>query len=224
MWTDGSARAARTSSTTSPSTTSRVPSRHARPRRPRRVIRGIYRYRAGSSGSHEAHILSSGTIVYEALRAQELLAGDWDVKADVWSAPGWNRLLRDGTECESWNRMHPETEDPRVPLITQALEGTNGPYVAVSDWLKATPVQIADWVPGRFAVLGTDGFGRSDTREALRRLHKIDAESIAVTVLAELAAMGEVDRAVVAKAIDRYEIDTERWPFMGNRDTGDVTF
>ena len=187
------------------------------------IIGGIYRYRAGEQGEHEAHILSSGTIVYEALRAQELLAEEWDVKADVWSAPGWNRILRDGTECESWNRMHPDDE-PRVPHVTQVLEGTNGPYIAVSDWMKATPVQIADWIPGRFAVLGTDGFGRSDTREALRRLHKVDAESIVVTVLAELAAEGTVDGSLVSKAIDAYGIDTERWPFVGNRDTGDVTF
>jgi pyruvate dehydrogenase E1 component len=159
----------------------------------------------------------------EALRAQELLAKDWDVRADVWSAPGWNKLLRDGTECESWNRMHPDDEQ-RVPHVTQVLEGTEGPYVAVSDWLKGTPVQIADWIHGRFAVLGTDGFGRSDTRPALRRLHKIDAECVTVTVLAELVAEGKLDKGVVAKAIAQYEIDTELWPFIGNRDTGDVTF
>ena len=192
---------------------------------PMDVIEGIYRFRKGpAEATHEAHIMSSGTITYEALRAQELLAEDWDVRADVWSAPGWNRLLRDGTECESWNRMHPGTDRPRVPIITQALDGTTGPYIAVSDWMKATPVQIADWIPGRFAVLGTDGFGRSDTREALRRLHKIDAECIAVTVLAELAAEGTLSTDVVAKAIAQYEIDTDLWPFIGYRDTGDVTF
>jgi pyruvate dehydrogenase E1 component len=140
----------------------------------------------------------------------------------VWSTPGWNRLLRDGTECESWNRMHPG-EEPRVPEITQALEETSEPYIAVSDWMKATPVQVADWIDGRFAVLGTDGFGRSDTREALRRLHKIDAECIAVTVLAELAGLGRIDESVVAKAIDRYGIDTDLWPYIGYRHTGDVT-
>jgi pyruvate dehydrogenase E1 component len=188
------------------------------------IVRGLYRYRPGSSGDHEAHILASGTIIYEALRAQELLAEDFDVRADVWSAPGWNKLLRDGTECESWNRMHPDSDDePRVPLVTQIMADTSGPYVAVSDWMKATPVQIADWIDGPFAVLGTDGFGRSDTREELRRLHKIDAESVAVTVLAELAEAGEIDTEVVVKAIAKYEIDTERWPWIGSRDTGDVT-
>ncbi|WP_420804230.1 pyruvate dehydrogenase (acetyl-transferring), homodimeric type [Salsipaludibacter albus] len=188
------------------------------------VVRGIYRYREGESGQHEAHIFSSGTIMYEALRAQELLAEDFDVRADVWSAPGWNRLLRDGTECEAWNRMNPD-EEQLVPELTTVLEGTEGPYIAVSDWLKATPVQIADWIPGRFAVLGTDGFGRSDTREMLRRFHRIDAESIAVTVLAELAAEGDVEWSTVSDAITKYGLDELRhWPFIGNRRTGDVTF
>jgi len=187
------------------------------------VIRGIYRYREGQSGEHECHILSSGTIIYEALRAQQLLAKDWDVKADVWSTPGWNRLLRDGSECESWNRMHPDADELRVPQIARALEGTDGPYIAVSDWIKATPVQVADWIHGRLAVLGTDGFGRSDTREALRRLHKIDAECIAVTVLAELAGLGEIETSVVVKAIEHYDIDTDSWPYIGYRRTGDVT-
>ena len=192
---------------------------------PADIVRGIYRYREGTSGQHEAHIFSSGTIMYEALRAQELLAEDFDIKADVWSAPGWNRLLRDGTECEAWNRMNPDADEPLVPEITTALEGTQGPYVAVSDWLKATPVQIADWIPGRFAVLGTDGFGRSDTREQLRRFHRIDAESIAVTVLAELAGEGIVDASLVSDAITKYELDElQRWPFIGNRRTGDITF
>ena len=188
------------------------------------IVRGIYRYREGESGEHEAHIFSSGTIMYEALRAQELLAEDFGVRADVWSTPGWNRLLRDGTECEAWNRMNPD-EEQLVPELTQVLEGTNGPYIAVSDWLKATPVQIADWIPGRFAVLGTDGFGRSDTREQLRRFHRVDAESIAITVLAELAAAGTVDASVVTDAITKYGLDEmTRWPFIGNRRTGDVTF
>ncbi len=192
---------------------------------PADVVRGIYRYREGEVGQHEAHILSSGTIMYEALRAQELLSEDFDVRADVWSTPGWNRLLRDGTECEAWNRMNPDADEPLVPEIRTALDGTTGPYVAVSDWLKATPVQIADWIPGRFAVLGTDGFGRSDTREMLRRFHRIDAESITITVLAELAAEGTVEWSVVKDAITKYGLDEmQSWPFIGNRRTGDVTF
>ena len=187
------------------------------------IINGLYRFKEGESGTYRANLLSSGTIINEALKAQQLLADDWDVRADVWSAPGWNRLLRDGTAAEAWNRTNPEAE-PRVPLVTQILEGTEGPYVAVSDWMRATPFQIADWIPGPFAVLGTDGFGRSDTREALRSFHRIDAASIVYCVLAELVKQGEMDESVLPKAIEHYGLDFERIPFFGQPcSTDDIT-
>jgi pyruvate dehydrogenase E1 component len=187
------------------------------------VIDGLYRFREGPGGEHGANILSSGTIMNEALAAQQLLADDWNVSADVWSAPGWNRLLRDGVATESWNRTNPEAE-PRTPLVTRILEDTEGPYVAVSDWMRATPFQIADWIPGPFAVLGTDGFGRSDTREALRRYHRVDAASIAYCVLAELVKQGELGADVLPKAMERYDLDFERIPFFGQPNpTDDVT-
>jgi pyruvate dehydrogenase E1 component len=187
------------------------------------IIDGLYRFKEAPGGSHAAHILSSGTIINEALRAQELLAEDWDVAADVWSAPGWNRLLRDGVAVESWNRTNPD-EDPRTPLVTRILADTDGPYIAVSDWMRATPFQIADWIPGPFAVLGTDGFGRSDTREALRRYHRIDAHSIVYCVLAELVKLDQLEGKVLNEAIERYELDFARIPFFGQPgDTTDVT-
>ena len=187
------------------------------------IIDGLYRYAEAEEGRSTAHILSSGTIMHEAVRAQRLLASDWDVAADVWSAPGWNRLLRDGIAVEAWNRTNPES-DPRVPLVTRILEDTEGPYVAVSDWMRATPFQIADWIPGPFAVLGTDGFGRSDTREKVRRYHRVDAESIAYCVLAELVKLGEREEKVLPQAMERYELDFERIPFFGQPgDTDDVT-
>jgi pyruvate dehydrogenase E1 component len=187
------------------------------------VIDGLYRYKEAAGGTHTAHVLASGTIIEEALRAQELLAEHWDVAADVWSAPGWNRLLRDGVATEAWNRTNPE-QQPRTPLVTRILEDTEGPYVAVSDWMRATPFQVADWIPGPFAVLGTDGFGRSDTREALRRFHRIDAASITYCVLAELVKLEEVDRKVLTDAIERYGLDFERIAFFGQPgETDDVT-
>ena len=187
------------------------------------VIDGLYRFNEGPGGQQTAHLLASGTIMHEALRAQSLLADDWDVSADVWSAPGWNRLLRDGAAIEAWNRTNPES-DPRTPLVTRILEGTDGPYVAVSDWMRATPFQIADWMPGPFAVLGTDGFGRSDSREALRRYHRVDAESIAYCVLAELVKLERLDASVLPDAMERYGLDFERIPFFGQPgDTDDVT-
>jgi pyruvate dehydrogenase E1 component len=184
------------------------------------IVDGLYRYRSGSGGSHTANIMASGTIINEALRAQELLAEDWGVSADIWSAPGWNRLLRDGFAVDSWNRTNPDAE-PRKPLVTRILEDTEGPYVAVSDWMRATPFQIADWIPGPFAVLGTDGFGRSGTREALRRYHRIDSASIAYCVLAELVKLGKLDGSVLSKAIERYQLDFERIPFFGQPGSND---
>jgi pyruvate dehydrogenase E1 component len=187
------------------------------------VIDGLYRFKEGPGGEHRAHLLSSGTIINEALRAQELLKDDWDVSADVWSAPGWNRLLRDGTATEAWNRTNPEAE-PRTPLVTRILEDTEGPYVAVSDWMRATPFQIRDWIPGPFAALGTDGFGRSDTREALRRYHRIDAASIAYCTLAELVKLGKLDADVLPKAMEQYDLDFDRIPYFGQAGaTDDIT-
>jgi pyruvate dehydrogenase E1 component len=173
------------------------------------VLKGLYRYRAAEQDrSHTAQILASGSAMPLALQAQRLLAEDWDVAADVWSAPGWVELQREALECERWNRDHP-TEEPRTPYVTGALGDADGPVVAVSDWMKAVPNLIARWVPGRYGVLGTDGFGRSDTRPALRRHFRIDAESIAVAVLYELALAGDVKREIVAEAIQRYGIDPE---------------
>jgi pyruvate dehydrogenase E1 component len=187
------------------------------------VIDGLYRFREGPGGEHTAHLLSSGTIINEALHAQQLLKDDWDISADVWSAPGWNRLLRDGTATEAWNRTNPEAEK-RVPLVTRILEDTEGPYVAVSDWMRATPFQIRDWIPGPFAALGTDGFGRSDTREALRRYHRIDAASIAYCTLAELVKLGKLDADVLPKAMEQYDLDFDRIPYFGQAGaTDDIT-
>ncbi len=177
--------------------------------KPEEVIEGMYRYLEPPGGTHEAHLLSSGTIIHEALRAQQILAEQWDVAATVWSCPGWNELLRNGGACDHHNRLHPDDE-PRIPTVTQRLAGTSGPYVAVTDWMKATPTQIADWVPGDYAVLGTDGFGRSDTREKLRRLHQIDAESTVVTVLSMLVKQGTLPSTVVKQAIERYGIDPDK--------------
>jgi pyruvate dehydrogenase E1 component len=189
------------------------------------VIDGLYKYADAPDLGEDAlrgTILSSGTIMFEALRAQRLLADDWNVAAEVWSAPGWNRLARDGANCESFNRTHPD-EEKRVPMVTQKLQGSTAPFVAVSDWSRLTAFQIADWVPGKYAVLGTDGFGRSDTRERLRRYHRVDAESTTYAVLAELVLAGELDETVLKEAIQKYELDWDRWAYWGIGDTDDIT-
>jgi pyruvate dehydrogenase E1 component len=173
------------------------------------ILQGLYRYRqVDGEHAHHAQIVSSGSAMPLALRASELLAEDFDVAADVWSAPGWQRLRADALDCEEWNRLHP-TEDPRVPLVTRTFAEVEGPIVAVTDWMKLVCDQISRWVPRPYTILGTDGFGRSDTRSALRRHFKIDAENIVVAVLQELALAGDLDREVVAEAIKRYDLDPD---------------
>jgi pyruvate dehydrogenase E1 component len=141
-----------------------------------------------------------------ALHAQEMLAADWGVSADVWSATSWTELRRDALACEAWNMLNPD-EPSREPYVASVLSGAPGPVVAVSDWIKAVPDQIARWVPGTFTSLGTDGFGFSDTRPAARRFFHVDAESITVAVLWELARSGAVDADLPAQAIAKYRLD-----------------
>jgi pyruvate dehydrogenase E1 component len=173
------------------------------------ILHGLYRYSTAASigaSAPRAHVLASGVTVREALRAQDLLATDWGVSADVWSATSWTELRREALACESWNMLNPD-ETPRVPYVTSALADAAGPVVAVSDWIKAVPDQIARWVPGTFTSLGTDGFGFSDTRPAARRFFHVDAESITVAVLWELARSGAVDAGFPAQAIAKYRLD-----------------
>jgi pyruvate dehydrogenase E1 component len=161
--------------------------------------------RSGVS-SPRAQILASGVALRQALTAQEMLAADWGVSADVWSATSWTELRRDALACESWNMLNPG-EPSREPHVTSVLADAPGPVVAVSDWIKAVPDQIARWVPGTFTSLGTDGFGFSDTRPAARRFFHVDAESITVAVLWELARRGAVDADLPAQAIAKYRLD-----------------
>jgi pyruvate dehydrogenase E1 component len=170
------------------------------------LLKGLYRYSAAEPGTARAQILASGTGMQWALKAQQLLAQDWGVAADVWSATSWTELRRDAVTAEEWNLMHPG-QAPRVPYVTRALEGTTGPVVAVSDFMRAVPDLIARWVPGDYTSLGTDGWGRSDTRHALRRHFHVDAETIAVATLRQLALRGEVDLRVVEDAARKYAID-----------------
>ncbi len=153
-----------------------------------------------------AQILASGVALRWAVQAQRLLADDWGVLADAWSATSWTELRREALACDEWNLLHPD-EDQRVPYVTQILDGHQGPVVAVSDWIRAVPDQIARWVPAPFTSLGTDGWGFSDTRPAARRFFNVDAESITVAVLGQLARLGEVKPETVGQAITRYRLD-----------------
>jgi pyruvate dehydrogenase E1 component len=173
------------------------------------LLRGLYRYAPAPSlgdSAPRAQILASGTGMGWALRAQELLAQDWGVAADVWSATSWTELRRDAEQTEEYNLLHP-ADEPRVPYVTSALKDQPGPVVAVSDFMRAVPDLIARWVPGDYTSLGTDGFGLSDTRHALRRHFHVDAESIVVATLRQLARRSEVAANVPADAAAKYAID-----------------
>lgn len=170
-----------------------------------RLLRGLYRYRASEADGPHAQLLASGTGMQWALRAAELLEQDWGVAADVWSVTSWTELRREALACEEHNLLHPD-RDPRTPYLTRTLAAAPGPVVAVSDFMAAVPDLIARWVPGDWTSLGTDGFGLSDTRAALRRHFHVDAESIVVAALRRLAAAGEVPAAVAAEAAAKYAI------------------
>jgi pyruvate dehydrogenase E1 component len=183
----------------------------------RAILSGLYQYapaqeltapsQASSTGDRpQAQILASGVGLRWALDAQRLLAEDWGVAAGAWSATSWTELRREALSCDEWNMLHPE-DNHKVPYVTRALDGQAGPVVAVSDWIRAVPDQIARWVPGPFSSLGTDGWGFSDTRSAARRFFHVDAESITVAVLGQLAQLGEVKPEVVAQAIAKYRLD-----------------
>ncbi|TMM35841.1 MAG: pyruvate dehydrogenase (acetyl-transferring), homodimeric type [Actinobacteria bacterium] len=173
------------------------------------LLRGLYRYSpARSLGDHapRAQLLASGSGMQWALKAQTLLAQDWGVAADVWSATSWTELRRDAVEAEEHNLLHPG-DQPRVPFVTATLADQPGPVVAVSDFMRAVPDLISRWVPGDYTSLGTDGFGMSDTRHALRRHFHVDGETIAVATLRQLARRGAVAEGVPAEAAQKYAIE-----------------
>jgi pyruvate dehydrogenase E1 component len=171
------------------------------------IIRGLYRFASAPDGpSRRATILFSGSAYGAALEAQSLLAEHHDVAAELWSVTSYKALREDAVATERWNRLHP-TEAPRTAFVTETLEAAEGPFVAVTDFMKVVPEQVARWIPGRFTALGTDGWGRSDTRAALRRHFEVDAAHLTVAVLHELAQAGDGKAEEVAEAITTYGID-----------------
>jgi pyruvate dehydrogenase E1 component len=165
------------------------------------ILRGIYKYRAADEGGAAVQLFGSGPILNEALRAQKILAERYQIPADVWSVTSYNELRRDALAVERWNRLHP-SEESKTPYIVEVLEGSSGPIIAASDYIKAVPDQLSPWLPGRLTSLGTDGFGRSENREYLRRFFEISAEAIAQAALSTLARSGAINakRAEVAIA------------------------
>ncbi|MDQ6524990.1 pyruvate dehydrogenase (acetyl-transferring), homodimeric type [Nocardioides sp. LHD-245] len=172
------------------------------------ILKGLYELRP-AEGTAQVQLIGSGTILREVLAAADLLAADFGIEADVWSAPSLTELRRDGLATERWNTLHP-LEEPRTSYVAACLEGRGGPVVAATDYMKAYADQIRAFVPGSYTALGTDGFGRSDYRRNLRRHFEVDRHFIAVTALRRLADEGTVAPAVVAQAIEKYGIDPDR--------------
>jgi pyruvate dehydrogenase E1 component len=174
------------------------------------ILRGMYLLRESSADGPRVQLLGSGTILNEVLAAADLLESDFGVAADVWSVTSFTELRRDGIEVERWNLLHPQSE-ARQAYVTERLSagGREGPVVASTDYIRAFADQIREWVPGRYRVLGTDGFGRSDSRAALRRFFEVDRHFVTVAALRSLADEGLVDAARVQAAIDRFEIDPD---------------
>jgi len=165
--------------------------------------------REGAPGKLRVQLLGSGAILRETLAAADLLQQDFGVAADVWSVTSYSELGRDGQEAERWSRLHP-LEDARRGYAETALSGSSGPVVAATDYMKTVPEQIRPFMAGRrYVTLGTDGFGRSDTRQALRAFFEVDRHHIALAALKALADDGLIDRARAAEAITRYGIDPE---------------
>jgi pyruvate dehydrogenase E1 component len=175
----------------------------------RGLLKGVYHFADGPDLGPDApkvQLLASGVGFPWVREAQALLAEDWGVSADLWSVTSWNELARDAVEAERWSLLHPD-EDARVPFVTTQLGGASGPFVAVSDFMRAVPLQIARWVPGDYHALGTDGFGFADTRPAARRFFNVDAQSVAVQALQALAQQGSVKTETVTEAFAKYRID-----------------
>ncbi|MFT4171626.1 MAG: pyruvate dehydrogenase (acetyl-transferring), homodimeric type [Rhodocyclaceae bacterium] len=174
------------------------------------IIKGLYKFRDGAkSKGPRVQLMGSGTIFREVIAAADLLKNDWGVEADIWGAPSFNELARDGQAAKRWNMLHP-LEDKRVSHVEQKLAGAQGPVIVATDYIRLYAEQIRPYVPGKYVVLGTDGFGRSDTREQLRHHFEVDRRWVTVAALSALADEGKVDREKVAAALVKYELDPNK--------------
>jgi len=172
------------------------------------ILKGIYRYQAAPNGKANVQLWGSGPMLNEALKAQTILNEKYGIQADVWSVTSYNELRRDALDVERWNRLHPD-QAPRRPYIQTVLDGHDGPIVASTDYMKIMVDQLSPWLPGRLETLGTDGFGRSENREYLRRFFEVDAESIVAATLSKLSRWNWFDASKAAAAIKELGLDPE---------------
>jgi pyruvate dehydrogenase E1 component len=172
------------------------------------ILRGIYKFKASEKGEAKLQLFGAGPILNEVVRAQQILAEKYNIAADVWSVTSYTELRRDAIAVERWNRLHP-AEKERVPYVVSALGNAKGPIVAASDYMKSLPDALSPWLGSRLVSLGTDGFGRSDNREHLRRHFEIDAESIVAAALSKLAREGTIKPKVATQAFAELGLNPE---------------
>ncbi len=174
------------------------------------ILKGMYLFEKGEIARDKPRVqlLGSGTIFIEAIEAAKLLREDWGVEADLWSCPSFTELARDGQSCERWNRLHPD-QDARIPHVSACLSDSEGPVIAATDYMRLFAEQIRPYIKGSYTVLGTEGFGRSDTRENLRSFFEVDRYHITTTALYSLLQKGEIKPETLKEAIDKYNIDPE---------------
>jgi pyruvate dehydrogenase E1 component len=170
------------------------------------ILKGLYRFQQGGKGKVRVNLLGSGTILREVIKAAAVLEKEFGVAADVFSAPSFSELRREALDAERWNLLHPD-QPPREPYVKQVLAAQQGPFVAATDYMRLVPDQIRQWVPGAYHVLGTDGYGRSDSRAALRHFFEVDHRYVVIAALKALADEGKLDRGTVRKAIESFGID-----------------
>jgi pyruvate dehydrogenase E1 component len=173
------------------------------------ILKGMYLLREGGKGKVRVNLLGSGTILREVLEAAVILEKEYGVPADVFSVTSFSELRREALDAERWNLLHP-SDKPRKPYVQTLLSGRVGPFVAATDYMRIVPDQVRQWVPGRYQVLGTDGYGRSDSRAALRGFFEVDRRYVVVAALKSLADEGKLDMATVKSAIERFGIDPEK--------------
>jgi pyruvate dehydrogenase E1 component len=172
------------------------------------ILKGIYRFKEADGGKPAVHLWGSGAILNEALRARQILAEKFEIAADVWSVTSYNELRREAIDVERWNRLHP-AEDEKTPYVAQQFAADDAPIIAASDYMKALSDQLSPSLPGRITSLGTDGFGRSEDRQHLRRFFEVGAEAIAAAALSRLARAGNFDKRKLKKAFKDLGIDAE---------------
>jgi pyruvate dehydrogenase E1 component len=176
------------------------------------IIKGLYSFKKSEAQTkHRVQLLGSGTILREVIAASDLLMNDWGIASDIWSAPSFTLLARDGQDAERWNMLHP-TDTPRVPYIAECLKDTAGPIVVATDYMRTYAEQVRAFIPKdrSYKVLGTDGFGRSDSRAKLREFFEVNRYFVAIAALKTLADEGAISASVVAQAIEKYGINPNK--------------